>query len=81
MRRLLVGQGYPSTIRLAPRLSFRQQLRQPQNPVQLAALPGCDIRQILNRAGQVGDLFFQRVDSVHHAPKIAAPLAAPPPIR
>ena len=81
MRRLLVGQRYPRPVCLAPGLAFRQHLRQPQYPVQLAGLAGGHIGQILNRAGKVGDLFFQCVDPVHGFPNLAAALAAPPPIR
>jgi histidyl-tRNA synthetase len=72
MRRLLIGQGYRATAVAFPLgLALGQEVRNPRQPVNLAALAGDDIGQILDRAGQMRDAFFQDFDPVHAFPPFA----------
>ena len=50
---------------LALGLAFRQQPDQPRQPLDLPRLRRHHVRQIVDRAGQVGHLFLQRLTSVH----------------
>ena len=59
MGRPLVGSGGIARIaRLAVNLSLNQQHHAAGQQGDFPFLPGDDIRQILDRAGQVGDAFF-----------------------
>lgn len=76
MRRPLVGGG-GIACHLTLGLALGQKLRQAGQPVNLGCLTGYDVRQILDRAGQVAESFFQRLDPVHVAPFGRLPPFAP----
>lgn len=57
-RPLVGGGGIARLTRLAVNLSLNQQHHAAGQQGDLAFLPGDDIGQILDRAGQVGDAFF-----------------------
>lgn len=70
VRGALIGQWYcPARVHFAPCFAFHQHGKSPLCHGQFGFLAGDDIRQFLNRAGEVGDLFFE-VCQVSHAPAL-----------
>ena len=66
MRRSLVGDGdFAAGRDLAFGLAFDQRQHPAREQVDGAAVPGDDVRQVLDHAGQVGDLFFERLGIRH----------------
>ena len=77
MRRADVGGRGISGPRFPLRLPLGQQSHQPGQPVDLAGLTGDDVRQILDRAGQVGDPFLKALYPVHQRLSGRLPPLAP----
>jgi len=74
-RRLVCGGCIACHLTLG--LAFGQELGQASQPVNLVRLTRNHVRKILDRAGQVAEPFFQRLDPVHVAPFGRLPPFAP----
>ena len=59
MRRTLVAQSKASAIGFPFRLALHQHRHAAGQPVDICGLPGDDIRQVVDRAGQMRDALFQ----------------------
>jgi len=70
MRRALIGQRHGSArIHFAPCLAGHQHFQTPRGDCQVGLLAGNDIGQVVDRARQMGDLFF-KMCNVCHVPDI-----------
>lgn len=71
MRRPLVADhDSPTALRFTLRLARHQHLRAPRHQCQVAFLAGDNVAEVLNRADEVGDLFFEGVNAAVHTPHV-----------